>query len=221
MAKRSLLGFLVSGHFWLTLIKSLLIAFVLLMLYIQIPELRYDTLGGRPIDIGSPEDIVPELLRGSSFARVRGTANLENAFVYERYGLQYTYFTLDPYGLQIIARRYGSDVESWEGQTLFEGKLKPFDSQPFSYVIRDIFADQNGVSPSPDAFFLGVGDVPAANGWQIGSVALALVMLAAMVYFFFFFRRDKQKRWFSDPLDYLKKDPAVKGGEGADESLAE
>ena len=209
------LKFLASGKFWLTSIKVFLIAFVLFMVAIQIPELRYDALGKRPVIINSAADLVPELLGGSSYAKIAGTANFDSAFVYERYGLSYIYFTLDPYGIQIVARAYGTDSGEWDKVTLFEGKLRPFDSQPFSYVIRDIFADQNdGQPPAPDAFYLGVGDVPAANAWQIGSMIFALLMLAAMVYFFFFFHRSSQLRIFSDPLDYLNKGISGTGDTG-------
>ena len=200
-----MLKVLVTGQFWLTLIKVFLVAFVLFMVVIQIPELAYDTLGNRPVVIDSPSDLDPRLLEGSSYAKISGTANFEYAFVYERYGLSYTYFTLDPYGIQIIARAYGADTTEWESMTLFEGKLRPFESQPFSYVISGIFAEQTGSAPASDAYYLGVGDIPAANGWQIGSIIFAVLMLAAMIYFFFFFHREGQKRLFSDPLDYLNK----------------
>ena len=199
------LRFLLSGQFWLTLIKLFLVFFVLFMLVIQIPELRYDTLGDRPVIIEGPSDLDPGLLRGSSYAKISATANFEHAFVYQRYGLSYTYFMLDPYGVQIIARAYGTDTSEWDTLSLFEGKLRPFAEQPFAYVIRGILLERFGITAAEDAYYIGVGDVPEANAWQIGSIIFAAIMLFLMVYFFFFFQRDRQKRVFSDPLDYINK----------------
>lgn len=204
---KSVLLYIVSGRFWLEVIKALFLAFVAFMIVIQIPELLYDTLGDRPVIIESPEDLDPQLLLGTSYAKISGTPTFENAFVYERYGLRFTYFTVEPYGLQILARAFEvRDTEAWEAKTQLEGKLRPFDSQPFSYAIQDIFEDENGVPLPEGTFYLGVGDVPATDWWQIGSMIFALVLFAAMVYFFYFFRRNQQHRFFSDPLDYLHKD---------------
>lgn len=201
------LRYLVSPRLWIELAKLFILGFVLVMIIIQIPELMYDTLGDRPVVINSPDDLDPRLLEGTSYAQIQGTPNFEYAFVYERYGLRFTYFTLEPYGLRILARAYDvADTSEWTQKTMIEGKLRPFDSQPFSYNIEEIFRDENGVAVPEDAFFLGVGDVPAADGWQIGSIVFALILFSAMIYFFYFFRRDRMKRHFSDPLDYLHKE---------------
>lgn len=206
---KSVLLYLVSGRFWLEVIKALFLAFVAFMIIIQIPELLYDTLGNRPVVIESPGDLDPRLLNGTSYAQISGTPTFENAFVYERYGLRFTYFTLEPYELRILARAFEvRDTAEWEAKTYLEGKLRPFDSQPFSYAIEDIFEDENGVPLPEGTFYLGVGDVPATDWWQIGSMIFALVLFAAMVYFFYFFRRDQHHRFFSEPLDYLHKDQA-------------
>ena len=206
----AVLRFFVSARFWLGIIKVGLILFMLVLIVMQIPELLYDTLGNRPVIIESPEDLDPQLLTGTSYARIQGSPNFEEAFVYERYGLRFVYFTIEPYGRRIIARAYGADVnvEEWKQRTEVAGKLRPFESQPFSYNIRDIYLEENGVPVPQDSYYLGVGDVPSINGWQVGSIIFALILLAAMVYFFFFFRRDRHEKFFSDPLDYLHKDSA-------------
>ena len=199
-------GLILSGRFWLTLIKLFLLGIMLVMILLQIPELLYDTLENRPVRIGSSADLDPRLLKGTSFAIIQGSPNFEDGFDYIRYGIRFTYFTVDPYGTRIIARAYDVDTEVWEKMTELRGKLRPFSSQPFSYVIRELFAEKIGEEPADNTFFLGVNDVPKANGWQIGTVIFAILLFTAMVYFFFFFRRDKQRKFFSDPLGYLNKE---------------
>lgn len=204
------LRFLVSAKLWLNAIKAFLIAFVLVLIAMQIPELMYDALWNEPVVIDSPEDLDPQLLEGSSYARIEGSPTFEYAFIYERYGLRYIYFTLEGYDRQVLARAYGQDVnlEEWRQKTSVSGKLRPFEGQPFSYNIEEIFEDENGVAVPEEAYYLGVGDIPAINAWQVGSITFALILLGAMVYFFYFFKRDKQQKFFSDPLDYLNKDSA-------------
>jgi len=200
------LRFLVSGKFWIGLLKVAMLLFVALMIYMQIPELRYDSLADRPVIINSPADLSAGLLEGTSYAKITGTPSFDYAFNYERYGLTFTYFTIEEYGTRIIARGYDLTESDFDHQVLLEGKLRPFESQPFAYAVRDLFAEQSGVVPRDDAFFLGVGDIPGANGWQLGSLIFASVLFGVMFYFFFLFRRGRRSSIFSNPLHGMVPD---------------
>ncbi len=191
-----------AGRIFITTAKVLLLAFVLVMVYIQLPELAYDIFSGDPIEIRSPDQLNEDRIGGAAFATVHGTPSVENAFVFERYGISFTYFTLEPYGVRMIVRTYDEFTQEMRNRTEFTGKLRPFDQQPFSYSIEDILMDNFGVEVPEHSFFLGLGDVPAIGGWQIGSFIFACLLFGVLFYFFFFFRRGRPKHF--GPLGYME-----------------
>jgi hypothetical protein len=125
---------------------------------------------------------------------VEGTPDFELGFVYERYGLRYTYFNIQPYGMKLIARTYESVSESWEDISKLLGRLRSFHDMAFSYAIEEIYRDSFGVTVPEGAFFLAVDDVPEVNGWQVGAVIFVVLLSGVMIYFFYFFK------WPRSPL---------------------
>jgi hypothetical protein len=172
---------------WIFVLKCVGLLFVGSMIVIQIPELRYDLGDIRPIEISNPDELQKVRFGRATFVSVRGKANFEKAFVYQRYGLNYTYFIIEPYGLYLVSRTYEKVTDEWENLNRFLGKLRPFDDQPFSYRIREIFYDQYGDSIPQGAYFLGLDDIPKPSGWQIGAISFASVLWGVMFYLFFFF----------------------------------
>jgi hypothetical protein len=189
--------FLLRGRFWLSVLKVFLLGFVAMMIVIQIPEMRYDLGSKDPVRIESPAQLDSGLPERAVFASIRGHADFERAFVYQRYGLAYTYFTLDPYGLRMVVRTYEKVDRQWEELTRFVGRLRPFDDQPFSYRVEEIFQEQFQATIPEDAYFLALYDVPKLSGWQLGGVIFAAVVWAVMFYFFFFFKPRKRPVSFS------------------------
>ena len=181
--------FLLRGKFWLTLLKLLALGFVSLMVFIQIPELLYDFGPKVPVEIQGPGDLIPGRFPKATFASLSGTANFERAFIYRRYGLEYSYFFIEPYGNFLVARTYEKVEDDWENITQFVGKLRPCSRQPFSYRIRNIYQERFKEEIPPGAYFLALYDVPKPSGWQIGAVIIAVLMWGIMLYMFFFFRR--------------------------------
>jgi hypothetical protein len=178
---------LLNKRFWFWVLKCFVLLFVGSMIVIQIPELRYDMSDIRPIEISNPDELERFSIRRATFVSVRGRANFEKAFVYQRYGLNYTYFIIEPYGLHLVSRTYEKVTDEWEDLNRFLGKLRPFDDQAFSYRIREIFYEQFEDSVPQDAYFLGLDDIPKPSGWQIGAVSFASVLWGVMFYLFFFF----------------------------------
>jgi hypothetical protein len=163
------------------------LVFIASMFVVQISELRYDLGSKTPIEIDGVEKLQAQAGKGTIFASVRGKPNFQMAFIYQRYGLSYTYFLLEPYHSGLVVRTYETVGPEWEELTRFVGKLRPFDDQPFSYAIERILLEQFGEKVPPGAFFLGLYDVPKLSGWQVGAMSFALVLWAAMFYLFFFF----------------------------------
>jgi hypothetical protein len=191
MTERRLI--LLRKVFWLTLLKLFALAFVAAMILIQIPELVYDFGPEEPVEIPGPEELGPARFHRATFVSISGIPNFDRAFIYRRYGLSYTYFLIEPYGIHLVARTYEEVGDDWKTVTQFVGKLRPFGRQPFSYRIRDIYRERFQEEIPEDAYFLALYDVPEASAWQIGAVALAAVLWVAMFYmFFFFFRRKKR-----------------------------
>ncbi|MBN1291267.1 MAG: hypothetical protein JXB48_05445 [Candidatus Latescibacteria bacterium] len=182
-----------NKRFWLTFIKCFALAFVALMILIQIPELSYDFSRKQPIQISKPEELNSDIISHTTFVSITGTPNFDRAFVYQRYGLNYTYFTVEPYGICLIARTYDKVTDEWKDMHRFLGKLRPFDKQPFSYRIRDIYKEKFQEDIPENAFFLGLRDVPKPSGWQIGAVIFASLMWLVMFYMFFFFGRNRNQ----------------------------
>ena len=186
---------LLRASFWLTVLKVFALLFVAAMIAVQIPELTYDLQGGDPVVVTSLEELRSQDIRGAVFASLEGTPSFDNAFVYQRYGLSYTYFTVEPYGLRLVARTYERVDQSWNGMNRFVGKLRPFDDQPFSYRIEEILFEEFGKEVPSDAYFLGLYDVPKLSAWQIVAIVIAGLMFAAMVYLFFFFFPRRRKSY--------------------------
>ena len=158
--------FLLKKKFWVTLVKVFFLLFVASMVFIQLPELLYDLSPNKPVPIDGVEDLKREGANKTIFASIEGTPNFDRAFVYQRYGLSYTYFLIEPYGMKLVARTYEKVDDDWETRTRFLGKLKPFDDQPFSYRIEKIFMDQFEEEVPDDAFFLALDDAFDVQGFQ-------------------------------------------------------
>lgn len=180
--------FLLRKHFWLTLLKLLALAFVAWMITMQIPELQYDFGPKEPVLISRPDELTRQRFPSSRFVAITGKPNFDKAFVYQRYGLSYTYFNIAPYGPRLVVRTYDKVTDEWKKLRRFVGRLRPFNRQPFSYHIRDIYRDKQGVTIPEGAFFLALYDVPRLNGWQIGAVIFASILWFVMLYAFFFFK---------------------------------
>ncbi len=181
--------FLLRKTFWLTLLKLLALGFVSLMVFIQLPELVYDFGPKEPVEIRGLDDLIPGRFTKATFASLSGAANFDRAFIYRRYGLEYSYFFIEPYGKLLVARTYEKVEDDWENITQFVGKLRPFSRQPFSYRIHDIYRERFEEEIPREAYFLALYDVPKPSGWQIGAVIVAVLMWGIMFFMFFFFRR--------------------------------
>lgn len=176
------------GRVALTVLKLAGLAVVGLMGLTQVPELRYDFGSRQPAVVAGPADLVPGRVAGPTFAAVHGTPDFTRAFVYRRYGLDHTYFTVEPYGLRLVVRTYGTVSDEWHELRRFLGRLQPFAQQPFSYRIREIYREQMGVEIPEDAYFLALDDVPRPSGWQVGALVLSAVLWLGMAYGFFLWR---------------------------------
>ena len=188
--------FLFNKKFWLFLVKCAALAFVATMIMVQIPELRYDFRTNKPLILSNPDELNNAHIDRSTFVAIEGTPNFDHAFVYQRYGMNYTYFTLDPYGFQLIARTYETVTGEWENIDRFLGKLRPFDDQPFSYRIRAIYKEKNQIVIPDNSYFLGLRDVPNPSGWQVGAMIFASTLWIVMFYMFFIYRW-KPSAWAS------------------------
>ncbi|EFK07937.1 conserved hypothetical protein [delta proteobacterium NaphS2] len=181
-------AFIFRLKFWLHVLRIFGLLFVSGMIFIQIPELRYDFGPKRPVTIPDPKGLSAEKMPGTLFVSIKGTPDFERAFVYKRYGLSYTYFNIKPYGERLVVRTYEPVTDEWKNLTRFLGKLRHFDHQPFHYRIRDIYEEKFGVTIPEDAFFLALDDVPESNGWQVGAFLFACILWAVMFYMFYFYR---------------------------------
>ena len=186
--------FLFRLSFWLFLLKLFALAFVGMMAVMQIPELRYDFGAATPLAISGPEELQRLAPRKATFASVRGAPDFEQAFVYKRYGLAYTYFTAAPYGPMLVVRTHDTVDDQWRDIDTLVGRLRRFEDQPFSYRIREIYQEKVGLEVPETAYFLALHDVPRPSGWQIGAVAISSVAWLAMFYGFFLHRRLRPRR---------------------------
>jgi len=178
-------GWLLRKALWINLAKVALLAFIATMILVQIPELRYDFGPKEPLRIDSPDALAALAPQQAVFAAVSGRPSFDKAFKYRRYGITYTYFNLEPYGLKIVVRTHQQVTDDWRSLSTFLGKLKPFDRQPFSYKLRAIYAERLGVTIPEPAYFLALDDVPKANAWQLGAVAFAGVLWVGCGYAFY------------------------------------
>lgn len=169
-------------------LKVVVLAVVAVTALNQLPELRYDLGPKQPIPIKGPEELIAERFRQSTFVAVHGSPDFSKAFTYSRYGLSFTYFNIKPYGLNIVVRTYDRVTDEWTKLDRFLGRLRPFEKQPFSYHIRDIYRDRMGVEIPEGTYFLALDDVPKPSGWQFGAVGFAGLLWLVMFYLFFLHR---------------------------------
>jgi hypothetical protein len=169
-------------------LKVVVLYFTAQMALLQVPELRYDLSDRTPAPVTSTAELEDLAVRRPVFAAVHGRADFGNAFTYQRYGLTFTYFTIRPYGLRIVARTHDRVTDEWTRLDRFLGKLRPFKEQPFSYRIEEIFREKHDLIIPADAYFLALDDVPEVSGWQIGAIVFSVLLWFALFYFFFLYR---------------------------------
>ncbi|MFC1822405.1 hypothetical protein ACFL9T_06830 [Thermodesulfobacteriota bacterium] len=186
--------FFFRKKFWLTILKLIALGFVSAMLLVQIPELFYDLGPKSPLAISTPQGLSRDRIAGATFVSIEGKPDFKNAFIYRRYGLSYSYFTVEPYGMRLIARTHEEVTDEWNQLNRFMGKLRPFNRQPFHYRIRDIYQEKFQIDVPSDAFFLALDDVPKINGWQISAMVFAILLWLVMFYMFFLFGRRRSKK---------------------------
>jgi len=180
--------FFLHSRFWLLALKIVALAFVGAMVLVQIPEMRYRLGPKEPVVISEPGELSLGKFPGVAFVMIQGKPDFGNAFVYRRYGLSYTYFNLESYGMRLVIRTHRTVNPEWRQLDRFVGKLRPFRYQPFHYRIRDIYREMFGAMVPADAFFLALDDVPRLSGWQVGAVTFAALLWIAMFYLFFIFK---------------------------------
>ena len=183
--------FFLRLKFWTHILRVFMLLFVGGMVYVQIPELTYDFGSKVPQPITGADELTPQKFSKTTFVSIKGEPDFENAFVYKRYGLSYTYFNIKPYGINLVVRTYEPVTDEWNNLRMFLGKLRPFNHQPFHYKIRDIYKEKFDKDVPENSFFLGLDDVPKVSGWQVGSVIFAFVLWLVMFYMFYFYKWKK------------------------------
>ena len=178
--------FFFRAGFWLHILRIAALLFVGGMIYVQIPELIYDLSPRVPVKIAGPEELTPEKYPETTFVSITGEPDFNRAFVYNRYGLSYTYFNIKPYGMNLVVRTYEPVTDDWKSINTFLGKLRPFNKQPFHYKIRDIYKEKFDADVPEDAFFMALDDVPELSGWQVGAALFACILWCVMFYMFYF-----------------------------------
>ncbi len=159
------------------------------MVAILLPELVYDFGPKQPLTISGPEDLLAKRPKGTVFASLQGSPDFTRAFVYPRYGLRPTYFTLKSYDMLVVVRTYEEVNADWKSIERFLGKLRPFHRQPFHYRIRDIYKERFELNVPENAYFLAMDDVPKVGGWNIAAFIFSCVLWLAMFFFFLIFPR--------------------------------
>lgn len=159
------------------------------MIKFQIPELRYDFGSKEPIQISSVSELSIEHLPRSTFASIRGKADLTRAATFAKHGVRYTYFLLDEYGAKLVVRTAEDVNVEWEEIDFHIGRLRPYRRMPFSRSVRAGFRKLFDVGIPEDAFFLARDDAPRPSGWTIAAVTFAGILWCVLAYFFFIHRR--------------------------------
>ncbi len=172
----------------LFVLKVFVLMFVATLAVKQIPELRYDFGPKKPVEILRLQDLTPDGFVSSVFVSIHGIPDFQYAFSYRRYGLTFTYFTLEPYGLHVVVRTHDRVTDEWNDLNRFLGRLRPFEKQPFSYRIQEILREKMNVEIPEDSYFLALDDVPKPSGWQIGALAFSGVLWVVLFYLFFLYR---------------------------------
>jgi hypothetical protein len=172
----------------LLVLKLVALAFVTMMVRLQIPELRYDFGVAEPVEISSPNDLSMARFRRPTFAAVEGKPDLAKAAVYASHGVPFTYFLLEGYGARLVVRTPEQVDPEWANVHAHLGRLRPYHRMPFSRSVRAGFQQLFEVSIPDDAFFLARDDTPRASGWTVGAVVFAGTLWCTLVYFFFIHR---------------------------------
>jgi hypothetical protein len=183
----------------LTFLKIFLLLFVVYMAGMQIPEIIYDFGPVTPIEIEDPSELAGDDVSGTIFASIKGTPDFTNAFVYQRYGLDHHYFTVEPYGMKMVVRTYDKITDEWRQINRFVGRLRPFEDQPFSRYVAAIYLERFGAAVPEDAWFLALDDVPKPSGWQIGGLVFSSILWLIMFWLFFLKGHKKFNPWRSSP----------------------
>jgi hypothetical protein len=190
----------------LLVLKVAVLYVVATLAFLQGPELRYDLGERTPAAVTSQEELESLTVRYPVFVALHGHIDFGNAFTYQRYGLTFSYFTIKPYGLQIVARTHERVTDEWTQLDRFLGKLRPFKDQPFSYRIEEIFREKFNHAIPAGSYFLALDDVPGVSGWQIGAIVFSVLLWVVLFYFFFLYRGTL----FSDVLSGNKKEEEEK-----------
>jgi len=185
--------FLLRKKFWLTIGKLLFLAFVTALALVQLPELRYDLGTKTPLEVTGPEQLADLRGRGSTFVSIRGKGDFDKAFIHDSYGVDFTYFLLEPYGDVLVVRSSEKVTDEWKRIDHWVGRLRPYRRMPFSRSIRTIYKDRFGAEISDGAFFLARDDVPRPGAWQIGATVFAVILWLVLFYVFFLLPRRRRR----------------------------
>lgn len=186
--------FFLRKRFWLTVLKVVALVYVAGLMLLQVPELRYDLGRQRPVPIETPEDLRRGNFGHSTFVRVAGTPDFSHSFRYSRYGLYFTYFNVEEFGMRLLVKTFDRPNEDWRHLDHFLGRLSSFERHHFSRRISSVYQEEFGVSVPRGAYVLALDDVPELSGWQVGGMALMGVLWVVMFYFFFLWRRSKRPK---------------------------
>jgi hypothetical protein len=163
------------------------------MAALQVPELSYDLGSDEPVQIDSPSELTRPEFKHSTFVSVAGRIDLDRRIEYASHGVPATYFLLEDYGDRLVVRTYEriESPEEWSRINRFVGRLRPIGRLPFRRGVRARFEAEYDVRIPPDAYFLGLYDVPELSGWQVGAAAFVAVLWLVLFYLFFIRRWDR------------------------------
>ncbi len=186
--------FLFEKRFWLTILKVLALLFVAGMVALQVPELSYDLGSDEPVEVESPAELTSPEFKHSTFVSVAGSIDLDRRIEYASHGVPATYFLLEGYGPRLVVRTYEriESPEDWAAFNRFVGRLRPIGRLPFRRGVRARFEAEHDVRIPPDAYFLGLYDVPELSGWQVGAAAFAAILWLVLFYLFFIHRWERR-----------------------------
>jgi len=173
----------------INVLKLAALAFPVLLLYVQIPELRYDIGPAEPAEVHKVDDLKPFAGKHSTFVAIHGKGIFDKAFIYKTHGQAYLYFPVESYGETLIIRSYERPTEEnedqWQRIDRWVGRLQPLRKLAFKRHVLRAFKERYGVDVPADAFYLARDDVPKLSGWQIGAIVYAILLLIALLFFFY------------------------------------
>ena len=172
-----------------TIGKLLAMLFPMVLALSQLSELMYDFGPQTPVEITSPDQLASLNIGRMKFTAVVGAGDFEHAFVYNRYGISYTYFLVKPYGSKVVVRTYLKVTDDWKQLSKFVGKAQEYQRMPFSRTVRGIFKEKYDIDIPADALCLRHEDVPKVSGWSVAALTFSVVLFCLMGYFFFIWRR--------------------------------